>query len=166
MTRYEHLPIYKAAMDLGVYLEGMVHNFGRYHKYTTGQEIRNLAREIIKLIIRANSTQNKSGILSELVTQCEMLKTMLFFAKETRAGQFEIVGCPPGYCSCGRVPAMDCRRDAASSSGAGLQGGLGVGAWDRRQSEETLRGGTGSGSEVERWEYRGWKAASTEEMGW
>ena len=87
MARYEHLPIYKAAMDMGVYLEGMVHNFSRYHKYTTGQELRNLAREIIKLIIRANSVRNKSDILSELVIQCEMLKTMLFFAKETKAIQ-------------------------------------------------------------------------------
>jgi len=42
MARYEHLPIYKAAMDLGVYLEGMVHNFSRYHNYTTGQDLRNL----------------------------------------------------------------------------------------------------------------------------
>ena len=87
MARYEHLPIYKAAMDLGVYLEGMVHNFSRYHKYTTGQELRNLAREIIKLIIRANSARDKCDILSELVIQCEMLKTMLFFAKETKAVQ-------------------------------------------------------------------------------
>jgi hypothetical protein len=65
MARYEHLPIFKAAMDLGVYLERMVHNFSRYHKYTTGQELRNLAREIIKLIIRANSIRDKSNILNQ-----------------------------------------------------------------------------------------------------
>ena len=87
MARYEHLPIYKAAMNMGFYLEGMVHSFSRYHKYTIGQELRNLAREIIKLIIRANSTRDKSDVLSELVVQCEMLKTMLFFAKETKAIQ-------------------------------------------------------------------------------
>ncbi len=87
MARYEHLPLYKAAMDMGVYLEGMVHNFSRYHKYTTGQELRSLAREIIKLIIWANSVRDRSDILSELVIQCEMLKTMLFFAKETKAIQ-------------------------------------------------------------------------------
>jgi len=33
MARYEHLPIYKA-MDLTVYLEKIVRNFSRYHKYT------------------------------------------------------------------------------------------------------------------------------------
>ena len=50
MARYEHLPIYKVAMDLGVYLEGMVHNFSQHHKYTTGQELRNLVREIIRTV--------------------------------------------------------------------------------------------------------------------
>ena len=34
MARYEHLPIYKTAMELTVYLEQVVRNFSRYHKYT------------------------------------------------------------------------------------------------------------------------------------
>jgi hypothetical protein len=34
MAQTEHLPIYKAAYDLCLYLEQAVHNFARYHKYT------------------------------------------------------------------------------------------------------------------------------------
>jgi len=34
MARYEHLPIYKKAMDLAVYLEKIVRGFSRYHKYS------------------------------------------------------------------------------------------------------------------------------------
>ena len=34
MARYEHLPIYKKAMDLTIYFEKIVRNFARYHKYT------------------------------------------------------------------------------------------------------------------------------------
>ena len=34
MARYEHLPIYKAALDLTVHLEKLVAGFSRYHKYT------------------------------------------------------------------------------------------------------------------------------------
>ena len=30
MARYEHLPIYKVAMDLTVYIEQVVRNFSRY----------------------------------------------------------------------------------------------------------------------------------------
>ena len=36
MARYEHLPIYKTAMDLAVYCEQVVRNFSRYHTYTCG----------------------------------------------------------------------------------------------------------------------------------
>ncbi len=34
MARDEHVPIYKTAMDLAVYLEQVARNFSRYHKYT------------------------------------------------------------------------------------------------------------------------------------
>ena len=56
MARYEHLPIFKKAMDMSVYIEETVRNFSRYHKYGIGGELRDLSRQIIRLIIRANST--------------------------------------------------------------------------------------------------------------
>ena len=34
MARYEHLPIYQAALDLTVHFEKVVAGFSRYHKYT------------------------------------------------------------------------------------------------------------------------------------
>jgi len=40
MVRYEHLPIYKTAMDWAMYLKQMVRNFSRYHKYTLGSDLR------------------------------------------------------------------------------------------------------------------------------
>jgi hypothetical protein len=42
MARYEHLPIYKQAMDIAVYFEKTVAHFSRYHKYTLGTELRQL----------------------------------------------------------------------------------------------------------------------------
>jgi hypothetical protein len=36
MARSEHLPIYKAAYDLCLYLEQLVRGFSRYHKYGLG----------------------------------------------------------------------------------------------------------------------------------
>ncbi|MGH8605654.1 MAG: four helix bundle protein [Gammaproteobacteria bacterium] len=56
MARYEHLPIYKQAMDLTIYCEQIVRNFSRYHKYTLGSELRQKSRENVGLIIKANST--------------------------------------------------------------------------------------------------------------
>ncbi len=34
MARYEHLPIYKQAMDIAIHMEKVVAGFSRYHKYT------------------------------------------------------------------------------------------------------------------------------------
>lgn len=36
MARYEHLPIYRAAMDFTVFMENQVKQMGRYHKCTLG----------------------------------------------------------------------------------------------------------------------------------
>jgi len=55
MARYEHLPIFKTAMDLTIYLEQVVRNFSRYHKYTLGSDLRQQSRELVTVIIRANS---------------------------------------------------------------------------------------------------------------
>jgi hypothetical protein len=43
MARYEHLPIYKKAMDLAVHMEQIVRNFSRCHKYTLGSELRSMS---------------------------------------------------------------------------------------------------------------------------
>ena len=59
VARYEHLPIYKKAMDLTIYFEKIVRNFSRYHKYTLGTELREKSREAVGLIIKANSTTVK-----------------------------------------------------------------------------------------------------------
>ena len=87
MARYEHLPIYRKAMELAVYLQDTVRQFSRYNKYTIGTDLRDLSRKVMLLVIRANSSQNREYHLRELVETCDMLKTMLVFAMETKAFQ-------------------------------------------------------------------------------
>lgn len=48
MARHEHLPIYKAALDLTVHLEKVVAGFGRSHKYTLGTELRQGGRALLQ----------------------------------------------------------------------------------------------------------------------
>jgi len=50
VARYEHLPIYKQAMDVAVHFEQVVAGFSRYHKYTLGTDLRNKSREVVALI--------------------------------------------------------------------------------------------------------------------
>jgi len=86
MAQYEHLPIYKQALSLSVYIEKVVQGFSRYHKYNTGSELRALSRNNIKLILRANSeTDNRICYLQELRANNEELKVCLRICKEVNA---------------------------------------------------------------------------------
>ena len=85
MARYEHLPIYKKAMDLTIYFEKIVRNFSRYHKYTLGSELREKGREIVELIIKANSTKDRLPVLLELRGRLEGLKVLIRICKEVKA---------------------------------------------------------------------------------
>jgi len=87
MAKYEHLPVYKKAMELSTYLHELVRNFSRYHKYSIGSDMRQMSFDIIKLIITANSEENKEPVLKNLVIHCEMIKNMLILAKDIKAFQ-------------------------------------------------------------------------------
>ncbi len=77
MARAEHLPIYKAAYDLCLYLEQVVRGFSRYHKYGLGADLRDGARRALRLIARANARHERAGVLLELREQLEELKVLL-----------------------------------------------------------------------------------------
>ena len=83
MARYEHLPIYRDAYDLCLYFEKTVRNMPRYDKYTLGSELRNLSREVLRLIIRANSEEDRAETLREIRAKVEESKVVLLLAYET-----------------------------------------------------------------------------------
>jgi hypothetical protein len=58
MARSEHLPIYKASYDLCLYFEQVVRGFSRYHKYSLGGDLRDGARCVLKLVVRANARRD------------------------------------------------------------------------------------------------------------
>ena len=45
-SRYEHLPVYKKALEVAIYFESVVRGFDKYHKYTVGQKLRDLSYRI------------------------------------------------------------------------------------------------------------------------
>ena len=85
MAKYEHLPIYKAAFDLLLYFEKVVGNFSRYNKYTHGSALRDITREIVMLIIRANNIRDRMVVLEEVRIKLEELKVVIRICKEVRA---------------------------------------------------------------------------------
>ena len=93
MAQAEHLPIYKASYDLCVYLEEVVRKFSRYHKYGLGTELRAGAREVLRLVVRANARRDKAPVLPELREAIEDLKVLVRLGHDTKAfpsfGAFE-----------------------------------------------------------------------------
>ena len=77
MAQTEHLPIYKAAYDLCLYFEQLVRGFSRYHKYSLGQDLRDGARRVLKLIVRANARREKGRMLLQVREEVEELKVLL-----------------------------------------------------------------------------------------
>jgi len=84
MALHENLPIYKRALDLAVYFEKIVKNFSRYHKYTVGTELRNLSREILTLIVKANLAKDKKEALLKVREKIEELKISVKICKEVK----------------------------------------------------------------------------------
>ncbi len=87
MARYEHLPIYREAFDMLIYIEKIVRNFSRYNKYTHGTALREGAADILSLVIRANSVlrEERLPVLRELAIKIEELKVRMRVCKEVQA---------------------------------------------------------------------------------
>ncbi len=85
MARYEHLPIYKQAMNVAVHFEKVVAGFSRYHKYTLGTELRNQSRAVVALIVRANAARDKRPHLLALRECLDELLIVVRIANEAKA---------------------------------------------------------------------------------
>ncbi len=85
MARYEHLPIYQQAMAVAIHCEKVVAGFSRHHKYTLGTELRNTSREIVNVIVAANSAQEKLPRLLTLRERLESLLILMRLCKEVKA---------------------------------------------------------------------------------
>jgi hypothetical protein len=85
MAQTEHLPIYKSTYDLCLYLEQVVRNFSRYHKYTLGTDLRDGARRALKLVVRANARRDKVPVLVQLREELEELKVLLRLGQDVKA---------------------------------------------------------------------------------
>ena len=85
MAQYEHLPIYREAFKFLIYCENIVEHFSRYNKYTHGSDLRDTARAVVKLIIRANNLIEKEPVLEELRVTIEEMKLIVRICKEVKA---------------------------------------------------------------------------------
>ena len=68
-----------------MYLEQVVRNFSRYHKYSLGADLRDGARRVLKLVVRANARRDKAPVLHEIREQVEELKVLLRLCQDVKA---------------------------------------------------------------------------------
>lgn len=70
-----------------MHLEKAVRRFPHYHKYSLGQDLRQCARRLCRLVTRANEahTAARGKVLEELVLTVEDMKTLLTLVQETQA---------------------------------------------------------------------------------
>jgi geranylgeranyl pyrophosphate synthase len=70
---------------LAIYIETIVKDFSRYHKYTIGADLRNSSKKILLLIARANYAKDKKERLLEVRDNIEEVKTLIRISKELKA---------------------------------------------------------------------------------
>lgn len=87
MARYNHLPIYRQAQELMVYVETVVRGFSRYHKYTIGTRLRESTWQVLTLIVKANNTPvaERRPLLVQLRDAVAEVDIALTTAKELKA---------------------------------------------------------------------------------
>ncbi|MEA2051051.1 MAG: four helix bundle protein [Campylobacterota bacterium] len=83
--QYDNLPIYKSSMDFCAYIETIVKTFGKYEKYTIGEDLRNYSKEILFLIHKANISFDKKENLELLRDKCEQMKMLIHLCKELKS---------------------------------------------------------------------------------
>jgi len=72
-------------MELSVYIETVVQNFSRYHKYSIGSELRDKCRDILYGIYKVYYAVEKKEVLKNLRNSIEEMKIVLYLAKELQA---------------------------------------------------------------------------------
>ena len=74
MARYQHLPVFQAVYDLVIEIHKRVDNFPRIHRYSIGERIKNIGFDLLDLIIKANSVQDKAIYLQKAEDVLEKLR--------------------------------------------------------------------------------------------
>jgi hypothetical protein len=82
MALSSELPVYKASYDLLLAIYQMVKHFAREYKYTLGENLKNQAVELLTLIYRANSRQDKVEIIQSAREHLEIIRLYVRLTKD------------------------------------------------------------------------------------
>jgi len=141
MAYYESLPIYRAAMDVILAIEGEVRQFNRFHKYQLGSRLRDAALECVRWVALA---QRREGRAEAVQTLCEKIDELQLYVNVGReVGAFSSVQKAIGVM--GKVVVL-----ARQSEGWRRSLGPGAGQATRGTEAVVVRAGSGAVGETRR----------------
>jgi hypothetical protein len=92
MARHEHLPIYKAALDMTVHFEKLVAGFSRIYKYTLGTELREGSRAVLQQVLRANNAATREQRAAELLVLRDRIEALLLAMRVAKEVKWGVLG--------------------------------------------------------------------------
>jgi hypothetical protein len=84
MARYEHIKIFQVAYILTVEIHKVASKFGKKHRYTLGEKIKNLCSDMLDMIVVANAATEKQESLKMIDAQLEKIRIQLRIVYDLR----------------------------------------------------------------------------------
>ena len=74
MAQYQHIPVFQAAYKMNIEICRWVDNFPRLHRYSTGNNLKNFAFDLMSLIAKANSSTDKKIVIEAAEETLEKIR--------------------------------------------------------------------------------------------
>jgi uncharacterized protein YigA (DUF484 family) len=84
MAKYDDLPVFKASYDLLLAIFLFTKEFKKEFKYTVGESLKKETLELIMLIYRANSKQDKLETLQSAREKIEVIRLLVRLMKDLK----------------------------------------------------------------------------------
>ena len=84
MGLHSDLPVYKASYDLLLEIFLFTKSFHKDFKYTIGESLKKETVELLTLIFRANSRQDKEAVLQEARERIEVIRLFIRLMKDLK----------------------------------------------------------------------------------
>jgi hypothetical protein len=84
MGLHSDLPVYKASYDLLLEIFLFTKSFHKEFKYTIGESLKKETVELLTLIFRANSRQDKEAVLQEARERIEVIRLFIRLMKDLK----------------------------------------------------------------------------------
>lgn len=95
MARYEHIAIFQSAYMLTLEIYKTTKNFNKEYKYTLGERLKNIAHQLLDLVIKTNNMPGKEKLdgIRQIDSKKEELRIHLRLAHDLKvvsSGQFGV----------------------------------------------------------------------------